>query len=85
MKTTLRKIGNSKGIILPLNILKECSIDYEINIEVSDKKIVISAASDSKRKNWAEAFKKMAQANDDKLIIPDLFEDENINDNWTWK
>jgi len=84
MKSTIRNIGNSKGIILPQNILKECQIEYEVNVEVRDKTIVISPIEDQKRKGWAEAFQEMAKNGDDELIIPDVFEDEDFKD-WTWK
>ncbi len=84
MKSTIRNIGNSKGIILPQNILKECQIEYEVNVEVRDKTIVISPADNQKRKGWAEAFQEMAKNGDDRLIIPDVFEDEEFKD-WTWK
>ncbi len=84
MKSTIRNIGNPKGIILPQNILKECLIEYEVNIEVKDNTIVISPADDQKRKGWAEAFQEMAKNGDDELIIPDVFEDEDFKD-WTWK
>lgn len=36
------------------------------------------------RKDWPEAFKEMAKNGDDELIIPDVFEDEDLKD-WTWK
>lgn len=84
MKSTIRNIGNSKGIILPQNILKECAIEYEVNIEVKDNTIVISPIEEQKRKGWAEAFQEMAKNGDDELIIPDVFEDEDFKD-WTWK
>jgi antitoxin MazE len=84
MKSTIRNIGNSKGIILPQNILKECQIEYEVNIEVKDNSIVISPVEEQKRKGWAEAFQEMAKNGDDELLIPDVFEDEDFKD-WTWK
>ena len=84
MKSYIRNIGNSKGIILPQNLLKECEIEYEVNIEVKDKTIIISPVEEQKRKGWAEAFQEMAKNGDDQLIIPDVFEDEDLNE-WTWK
>lgn len=40
------------------------------------------------RKGWAEAFKKMHEAGDDKLLIPDVFVDEefltNPENDWSW-
>ena len=85
MNTTIRNIGNSKGIILPKNILAQCDIDEEVSIEVKDHNIIIRATtSGKKRKGWEKAFRDMAQNGDDALAIPDIFTDENTNE-WTWK
>ncbi len=84
MKTTIRQIGNSKGIILPKHIIKQCFIENEVNIEVEDNHIIISPVHDTKRKGWVEAFQKMAECGDDDLLIADIFEDESTTD-WTWK
>lgn len=84
MQSTIRNIGNSKGVILPQSFLKECFIESEISIEVKDNKIIIAPAYIKKRVGWDEAFKKMAENEDDSLIIPDVFEDED-DTGWTWK
>ncbi len=84
MNTTIRNIGNSKGIILPKSILTQCDIDTDVSIEVKDHRIIISASPATKRKGWEKAFKEMAKNGDDALIIPDVFNDENTDD-WTWK
>ena len=34
MKSTIRNIGNSKGIILPKRILQQCFISNRVDIEV---------------------------------------------------
>ncbi len=84
MNTTIRDIGNSKGIILPKSILTQCDIDTDVSIEVKDHRIIITALPEPKRKGWEKAFKEMAKNGDDALIIPDTFHDENTDD-WTWK
>lgn len=53
-------------------------------MEAKDNTIVISLANDQPRKGWAEAFQEMAKNGDDELIIPDIFEDEDLND-WNWE
>ncbi len=83
MKSSIRSIGNSKGIIIPQSFLKQCFIDEEVTIEVKDNHIIISPAEDVKRKGWADAFKQMAKNGDDELSIPDVFEDEGFTD-WKW-
>ncbi len=52
-------------------------------MEVKDSHIIISAPDNTKRKGWDEAFKEMAVNGDDHLVIPDLFNDEEIID-WKW-
>jgi len=83
MESSIRNIGNSKGIILPKSFLKECFIEDKVNIEVKDNHIIISAPDNEKRKGWDEAFKEMARNGDDQLVIPDVFGDEEMTD-WTW-
>ena len=83
MKTSVRSIGNSKGIIIPQSFLKQCFIEEEVNIEVKDSHIVISPVEDIKRKGWAEAFKQMADNGDDEQVLPDVFDDEDLTD-WKW-
>jgi antitoxin MazE len=50
------------------------------------KKILQSKFKKLKRRNsrrgWAKAFKRMAKNGDDKLLMPDVFEDEKFDD---WK
>lgn len=86
MTTSVRNIGNSKGIILPKSILTQCDIEDDVTVEVKDHHIIISAAPRPvvKRKGWEKAFKEMAESGDDALILPDVFTDENTDD-WTWK
>lgn len=83
-ESSIRNIGNSKGIILPQNILKECKIEYEVNLEIRDKSLVTTSIETQKCKGWAKAFQEMAKNGDDVLVIPDVFEDEDLSA-WTWE
>ncbi len=84
MKLNLRQIGNSKGVILPASFLKELQIkdDTTLEMELNENRIIISK-KDEPREGWFEACKKMHENGDDNLIIPDVFEDENLED-WEW-
>ena len=46
--TRIKRIGNSRGVILPAEILKELSLsDHDrLDIKMEDGKIILSAASD---------------------------------------
>jgi antitoxin MazE len=79
----VRKIGNSKGIIIPqkyLNIIENNR--EEISIVVDNDGILLKYNEQNPRKGWTAAFKKMAKNNDDKLILPDVFKDEKLPE---WK
>jgi len=43
MHTHLRKIGNSKGIIIPADFLESCSLNDEVELRIEGKCIVIEA------------------------------------------
>jgi antitoxin MazE len=79
----VRKIGNSKGIVIPQKILKLVENDREeITMEIDEQGILLKMNDQNPRKKWATSFKKMAKNNDDKLIVPDVFEGENVDE---WK
>jgi len=74
-------IGNSKGIRLSKTILEKYSIQDSLEIMVEEDYIVLKP-SNQPREGWDQAFKKMNEEGDDQLILPDLFEDENLEE---WK
>jgi antitoxin MazE len=80
MKSNLIKIGNSKGVRITSNIIKECELGNEIEIKVVDKKVIIEAIKEP-RSNWNTNFEKMHKNNEDILIS------ESRNDfdkDWEW-
>ena len=82
MTANIVQIGNSRGIILPSEILRQMRLTLKsaVNIEVTNEHIVIKATP---RQGWLESAKEMAQAGDDRLLMPVVFEEENI-DWWKW-
>jgi antitoxin component of MazEF toxin-antitoxin module len=48
--TKVRRIGNSKGILLPKTVLEESGIKGTVKIVVKDKVIMISSAEAKKKK-----------------------------------
>lgn len=83
MDANIIKVGNSNGIILPAALLKELKLTTKstVRIELEKGAIVIRPGV---RLGWEEAAIKMRQNDDDELLIPDIFEDEPMED-WTWE
>ena len=81
MDLSVIKIGNSKGIRLSKTILKKYEIKDTVELVLEDDYIILKPKIKA-RKGWEDAFREMHESGDDKLIIPDVFRDESI-DEWT--
>lgn len=75
MQMDIIKIGNSKGIRLPLAVLKQCGIDSKVELEIQDNCIIIKPIK-KPRQGWAEVFELMHRNNDDALIVPEDLDNE---------
>lgn len=83
METSIVKIGNSRGVVIPSAVLKALDMSEHSMVSMTIDKNAITIKKTSARAGWEAAAKKMHEAGDDKLLIPDVFEDEALND-WTW-
>ena len=73
MKTSIRKMGNSRGVLIPKPFLAQTGMDGgEVDIEIENDSIVIRKLEKKARQGWAEASKAIAAAGDDALVWPDL-------------
>ena len=78
----LRKIGNSKGLVIPRKYLKHLESDNDmIQVEADENGIFLKSTKANPRRGWEKLFKKMSKNNDDKLLLPDVFKDESF-DQW---
>jgi len=85
MKTKLIRIGNSKGVRIPKPLIEQSGLSEDIELILKDNEIVLRSAN-GPRKNWDQAFRKMAEHGDNQLIDEDLAEVTNEWDEseWTW-
>jgi antitoxin MazE len=81
MEVSVIKIGNSKGIRLSKTLLDKYNIQDTVEVILEKGQIVIKPLS-RPRKGWEKAFRKMAENGDDRLLINDVFDDENLEE---WK
>lgn len=82
MRTSVVRIGNSRGVRIPKSILAACGIEDAVDLTVADGKVVLTPAP-RVRQGWAEAAQEMADRGDDTLIDPPTMTafDE---DEWEW-
>ncbi len=83
MKTTLIAIGNSRGIRIPKPVIEQCGLSRQIEMTVQDRTLLIRAPRKA-RAGWKEAFARMAQHGDDKLLDPPVSTRWD-NEDWQWK
>jgi antitoxin MazE len=79
MEISVISIGNSKGIRLTKTLLEKYNIKDKVEL-ILEKGYIILKPKDSPRKGWDKEFKKMHDAGEDKLLISDVFEDENLEE-----
>jgi len=79
MELSLRKIGNSKGLIIPSNLLKETGIKDRINVRIEDNALIIEARKQP-REGWEDAIKRLGAPEPIRADFPNIFDDED----WTW-
>ena len=52
MLTTLRKVGNSRGVLIPAAFLASCQIEDQVDMALQDGQIVIRPAKRPLREGW---------------------------------
>ena len=85
MKARIVRIGNSKGIRIPKPLILQTGLSDEVTIEAEGNRLVIRAAR-RPRAGWAEAFRAMAAAGDDRLLDGDaMTASEWDRREWQWR
>lgn len=72
MQVTIRKMGNSQGILIPKPILSQVGLEGTADLQVKNGVIEIRPVKRNPRENWARDSQRIAQANDDKLVWPEF-------------
>ncbi|AMC10265.1 MazF family transcriptional regulator [Lutibacter profundi] len=79
MEISIIKIGNSRGLRLSKTILEKYNIKEKVEL-ILEKGQIILRPIEKPRKNWENEFKKMRLNQDDKLLMNDVFDDENLEE-----
>ncbi|HEX7323924.1 MAG TPA: hypothetical protein VF292_01040 [Rhodanobacteraceae bacterium] len=70
MRITIRKMGNSQGVILPKPLLAEVGLTDEAVMTIENDALVLRPVRKSPREGWAEASQCLAEQGDDALVWP---------------
>ena len=83
MKADLIRIGNSKGIRIPKALIEQCGFEDSVELRVDGNSLILTPAH-SPRQGWEAAFKAMAEAGDDKPLLPDDLKHGWAETEWEW-
>ncbi|MEP6847247.1 MAG: AbrB/MazE/SpoVT family DNA-binding domain-containing protein [Acidobacteriota bacterium] len=67
MKSQIIQIGNSQGIRIPKVLLEESGLKGDVDLEIHAEGVLIRNIQ-KPRAGWDEAFKAMAENDDDELV-----------------
>jgi antitoxin MazE len=79
MEASIIKIGNSKGLRLSKTIIEKYNIKDKVELILEKGQIILKPIS-KPRNGWEKEFEKMHLNNDDKLLMSDVFDDENLEE-----
>ncbi|MBI3140459.1 MAG: AbrB/MazE/SpoVT family DNA-binding domain-containing protein [Rhodocyclales bacterium] len=83
MRTTIRKIGNSQGVLIPKPLLAEAGLETDVNMVVENGALVLRPARAAEpRAGWAEAARDLAKAGDDAPVWPEFANAEDADLKW---
>jgi antitoxin MazE len=81
MEIPIIKIGNSKGIILSKVLLDRYGMGNKLELIMKENHLELKALK-SVREGWDEKFQEMHEHGDDRLLMDELSEDEELDE---WK
>ena len=72
MKTSIRRLGNSRGVIIPKPMLLQLGLEAEAELTLENDAIVIRRPRQAPREGWAEACRLIAAAGPQDLAWPEF-------------
>ena len=72
MEVTIRKMGNSQGVLIPKPILMQLGLEGVVDLQVRDGAIEIRPLRRNPREGWAADAERVAAEADDALVWPEF-------------
>ena len=72
MHVTIRKIGNSQGVLIPKPVLAQVGLEGAADLQVRDGVIEIRPLRPHPRDGWADDARRLAAQSDDAPVWPEF-------------
>ena len=82
MQVTIRKMGNSQGVLIPKPFLVQVGFEEAADMQVKNGVIEIRPIKRHPREGWAKDSQRIAHAGDDKLVWPEFANEGDAELTW---
>jgi antitoxin MazE len=82
MLITIRRLGNSRGILIPKPLLNQAGLEDQAEILVEGGTLIVRKPKLSPRSGWAEASRQLATSGDDALVLPEFANEADADLKW---
>ena len=76
MLTTIRRLGNSQGILIPKPLLRQVGLEDQAELTVDGDSLVLRRPKSEPRAGWSEAAKLIASEKEDHLVMGEFTNEE---------
>ncbi len=82
MLITIRRLGNSQGVLIPKPLLQQVGLTDQAEMVVEGNTLVLRRPAPAPRSGWAEASKMVAASGDDALVLPSFANEADADLQW---
>jgi antitoxin MazE len=82
MLTTIRRLGNSQGILIPKPLLQQVGLEDQAELRVEGDALVLSRPKAAPRTGWAQQCKEIAGGGEDALVLPEFANEADAKLKW---
>jgi antitoxin MazE len=82
LQIPLRKIGNSRGLVIPKPLLSQAGFEEAVDVTVEGEAIVLRKPLRSTREGWAQAAQELARKGGDVLVMGEFGNEADADLTW---
>jgi antitoxin MazE len=82
MLATIRRLGNSQGVLIPKPLLQQVGLVDQAEMRVEGDALVLRRPKAAPRSDWAAASQRLAAAGDDALVLPEFANEGDARLKW---
>lgn len=82
MIATIRRMGNSQGVLIPKPLLQQIGLEDQAEMRVEGDALVLRRPKAAPRTGWADASRKLAASGDDALALPEFANEGDAELKW---